>query len=79
MPASTRSSTSMMMSAVVIHRLIAGVIKLSNLRRVAKELGEDIQEGELQQMLTRADILDKDGGVSEEEFYNFLTTKIAPS
>lgn len=51
-----------------------GYIAIKNLRRVAKELGEDISESELQEMIARAD-LDKDDLVSEEEFYNIITKK----
>ncbi len=52
-----------------------GSISIKNLRRVAFELGEEISEEELQEMMDRAD-LDDDGLVSEEEFYNIITTKI---
>ena len=50
-------------------------ISVKNLRRVANDLGEDISEEELQEMIDRAD-LDKDGLVSLEEFYIILTRKI---
>lgn len=65
-------------NAQVPPREIAGYISIKNLRRVAKELGEDIQEEELQQMIQRAD-LDHDDLVSEEEFYQFLTRKVTPN
>jgi len=42
---------------------------------VAQELGENIPEEELQELITRADT-DQDGLVSEEEFYVILTRKI---
>ena len=51
-----------------------GFISIKNLRRVAKELGETIDDSELQQMIERADT-DNDGLVSEEEFYNIITKK----
>lgn len=51
-----------------------GFISIKNLRRVAKELGETIDESELQEMIERADT-DNDGLVSEEEFYNIITKK----
>jgi len=40
-----------------------GFISIKNLRRVAKELGETIDESELQEMIERADT-DNDGLVS---------------
>lgn len=54
--------------------LMLGYISIKNLRRVAKELGEDIGDSELNEMLVRAD-LDLDGLVSEDEFYQILTKK----
>ncbi len=52
----------------------AGYISIKNLRRVCKELGETIDDSELQEMVERADT-DNDGLVSEEEFYNIITKK----
>ena len=52
-----------------------GFIAIKNLRRIADELGETIEDGELQEMINRAD-LDADGLVSEEEFYQIVTRKI---
>ena len=52
-----------------------GFISIKNLRRIAQELGENVSEQELQELITRADI-DADGLVSEEEFYNILTRKV---
>lgn len=51
-----------------------GFISIKNLRRITKELGEGIEEHELQEMIDKADI-DHDGVVSEEEFYLILTKK----
>ena len=52
-----------------------GFISIKNLRRVAQELGENVSEEELQELINRADT-DRDGLVSEEEFYTILTRKI---
>ena len=41
-----------------------GYISIKNLRRVAKELGETIEDSDLQEMIERADT-DNDGLVSE--------------
>jgi Ca2+-binding EF-hand superfamily protein len=52
-----------------------GYISAKNLRRVADELGEQIGDAELDELIHRADV-DQDGLVSEEEFYVILTRKI---
>ena len=51
------------------------MIELKHLKRVAKELNENMSDDELQEMINRAD-LDKDGKVSFEEFYTIMTKKI---
>ena len=55
----------------------ADKIELRHLKRVAKELGENMTDDELNQMIIRADT-DKDGKVSFEEFYFYaiMTKKI---
>ena len=51
-----------------------GFISIKNLRRVVKEVGESIDDAELQEMIERAD-LDNDGLISEEEFYAIMTRR----
>lgn len=51
-----------------------GFITLQCLKKMVREMGENIDEAELQEMITNAD-LDQDGMVSEEEFYNVMTKK----
>ena len=51
-----------------------GFITLSNLKRVANELGETMSDAELLEMIDRADH-DQDGKISSEEFYNIMTQK----
>ena len=53
----------------------ADKIELKHLKRVAKELGENMSDDELNEMIVRADT-DKDGKVSFEEFYAIMTKKI---
>ena len=53
----------------------ADKIQLKHLKRVARELNENMSEEELQEMITRAD-LNKDQGVDFEEFYTIMTKKI---
>merc|ERR1712224_56811 len=52
----------------------AGVVTIRNLRRVAKELGETMEDNELLEMIERADS-DGDGNVTFEDFYNIMTKK----
>lgn len=51
-----------------------GYISMKNLKRVIRDLGENIDEQELQEMIEKADA-DHDGLVSEEQFYNIMTRK----
>ncbi len=53
----------------------SGFISIKNLKRVIRDLGENIDESELQEMIEKAD-QDNDGLVSEEEFYNLMTRKM---
>eukprot|EP00761_Pharyngomonas_kirbyi_P003551 gb/GECH01003555.1/.p1 GENE.gb/GECH01003555.1/~~gb/GECH01003555.1/.p1 ORF type:complete len:193 (+),score=52.87 gb/GECH01003555.1/:1-579(+) len=48
-----------------------GRISLKNLRRVAKELGENMTDEELQAMIDEFD-LDRDGEINEEEFLSIM-------
>lgn len=52
-----------------------GSISLSSLRAVADELGEDIDNKELEELLTRADA-NGDGVIDFEEFYTIVTRPI---
>ena len=51
-----------------------GYISLQNLKRVAHELGENMDDAELLEMIERAD-LDHDGQISSEEFFTIMTQK----
>eukprot|EP00976_Prorocentrum_cordatum_P051003 1029902-Prorocentrum_minimum.AAC.7 len=48
-----------------------GKISFKNLKRVAKELGENMSDEELQEMIDEAD-RDGDGEVNEEEFFRIM-------
>ena len=54
-----------------------GSISIKHLRRVAKELGENLTDEELQEMIERADS-NGDGSVSADDFYNIMTKKVFP-
>ncbi len=41
-----------------------GFISLASLKRIVRELGENIDEADLQQMITKADV-DRDGLINE--------------
>ncbi|KAI9330263.1 hypothetical protein DFJ73DRAFT_954642 [Zopfochytrium polystomum] len=49
-----------------------GKISLRNLRRVAKEIGENLDDEELQAMIDEFD-LDQDGEINEQEFMAIMT------
>ncbi len=51
-----------------------GEISVEDLKRVARELGEEISEEELKEIVQRAD-LDADKKLSFEDFYNVMTKK----
>ena len=44
----------------------SGYISIQDLKRVAKDLGENLKEDELKEMIDWADVLDRDGVVSLE-------------
>ena len=48
-----------------------GKISLRNLKRVARELGENLSDDELQAMIDEFD-KDQDGEISEQEFLNIM-------
>ena len=50
-------------------------IDIKHLKRVCKELNENMSDEELNEMIVRADT-DRDGKVSFEEFYAIMTKKI---
>ncbi|KAG8991208.1 Calcium-binding component of the spindle pole body (SPB) half-bridge [Tulasnella sp. 427] len=49
-----------------------GKISIRNLRRVAKEVGENLDDDELQAMIEEFD-LDMDGEINESEFFAIMT------
>ncbi|KAJ7508348.1 hypothetical protein B0H11DRAFT_1952647 [Mycena galericulata] len=49
-----------------------GKISLRNLRRVAKEIGDRLEDDELQAMIEEFD-LDQDGEINEQEFFAIMT------
>ncbi|KAF8215653.1 hypothetical protein K438DRAFT_2007975 [Mycena galopus ATCC 62051] len=49
-----------------------GKISLRNLRRVAKEIGDRLEDDELQAMIEEFD-LDGDGEINEQEFFAIMT------
>jgi Ca2+-binding EF-hand superfamily protein len=50
-------------------------LQLQHLRKIAKELNEQMSDEELHELITRADN-DRDGAVDFEEFYAIMTRKI---
>lgn len=52
----------------------SGSVSIKNLRRVAQELGETMDDAELNEMIERADS-NGDGMVTLDDFYNIMTKK----
>lgn len=52
-----------------------GYITSANLKKIAKDLGETMEEIEIREMIERADS-DGDGRVSFEDFYAIMTKKV---
>lgn len=50
-----------------------GFISVKDLRRIAKEMGQDVADEDLDDMIKRADA-DKDGRISHDEFFDLLST-----
>lgn len=55
----------------------SGAISFKNLKRVATELGENLTDEELQEMIDEAD-RDGDGLINEEEFYRVMRKRENP-
>ena len=55
--------------------MIQGKISTLELRKIAKDIGEDMTDEELDNMFSRAD-LDDDGFVTDDDFYNIMTHKV---
>jgi centrin-1 len=55
----------------------SGAISFKNLKRVATELGENLTDDELQEMIDEAD-RDGDGVINEEEFYRVMRKRENP-
>ncbi|ORX75869.1 EF-hand protein [Anaeromyces robustus] len=49
-----------------------GKISLKNLKKIAKEIGENLDDEELQAMIDEFD-LDQDGEINEQEFFSIMT------
>ena len=52
-----------------------GKITTAELKKVAKDLGEDMTDEEIQVMFSKAD-LDDDGFVTSDDFYNIMTHRV---
>ena len=57
------------------HALTQGKITTHELKKVAKDLGEDLNDEEIEKIFVKAD-LDDDGFVTADDFYNILTHKV---
>jgi Ca2+-binding EF-hand superfamily protein len=59
----------------VYYLLIIGRITWDELKRVALDLGDDLNDDEVKKMFRKAD-LDEDGFVTFEDFYNMMTGRV---
>ena len=59
----------------VILWLIQGKFTSLELKKVAKDIGEDVTDEDIEDMIKRAD-LDCDGFVTFEDFYNIMTHRV---
>ena len=59
----------------VILDLIQGKFTVNELKKVAKDLGENLSDEDFDHMFQKAD-LDDDGFVTAEDFYNIMTHKV---
>ena len=53
----------------------SGYITSQNLKRIARDLGENMEEIEIKEMIERADT-DGDGRITFEDFYSIMTKKV---
>lgn len=60
---------------IVIITLTQGKITVVQLKRVARDLGEEMTDDELEAMFSKAD-LDDDGFVTADDFYNIMTHRV---
>jgi Ca2+-binding EF-hand superfamily protein len=67
--------TSFDINKAVRFLLIQGKITTHELKKVAKDLGEDLNDEEIEKIFVKAD-LDDDGFVTADDFYNILTHKV---
>lgn len=52
-----------------------GKITTHELKKIAKDLGEDLTDDDIEKMFVKAD-LDDDGFVTADDFYNIMTHKV---
>ena len=52
-----------------------GKFTVLELKKVAKDLGEDLTDEEIEKIFVKAD-LDDDGFVTQDDFYNIMTHKV---
>lgn len=50
----------------------ADVVTVEDLKRVAAELGENLPDEVFEEMIREADVLDRDGAISREEFFRVM-------
>ena len=72
---SERDSEQELAKAFILFSQNKDHIEFEDLKKIAKELGENMSEDELKEMMFEANKMDRDGIVSREDFMNILTNQ----
>ena len=70
---SERDSEQELAKAFILFSQNKDIIEFEDLKRIAKELGENMSDDELKEMMFEANKIDRDGVVTRDDFMNILT------
>ena len=70
---SERDSEQELQKAFILFSQNKDVIEFDDLKRIAKELGENMSDDELKEMMFEANKVDREGVVSKADFMSILT------
>ena len=72
---SERDSEQELAKAFILFSQNKDHIEFDDLKKIAKELGENMSEDELKEMMFEANKMDREGIVSRNDFMNILTNQ----